>query len=401
VIRLTERLYYGDSYLREFGAEVRACEKAEAGYVVLLDQSAFYPTSGGQPFDVGTLGGARVIDVYADAEGEVWHVVDAPLAIGSAVRGEIDWARRFDHMQQHAGEHLLANAAYRLLNGHTIGLHLGAEVSTIDMTLPEGKTRASDDEIRALEDDVNGFIQMDVPIRCWFPEAEELKKLPLRKPPAVDEHIRIVRIGTHEFCACGGTHPSSAGQIGLLKIVDAHPSKGKLRVAFVCGRRAFELLREHYNLAKATAEMLSTSVGHLPNMVGSMMEQLKNVERALSEARKKLLISDIPTMRARCGRSASGYAVIAERIEGDAAAARELASALAEEGGTIALVGAANGDGCAYVACRSGDVAANAGAILSQAAKAFGGKGGGRPDFAQGGGPAEMLDRMREEALLI
>lgn len=397
---MTERLYYDDCYLRAFDAEVCACDKGEGGYAVRLDRTAFYPTSGGQPFDIGTLGGAHVRDVYIN-EGEVWHLVDVPLAVGARVHGEIDWARRFDHMQQHAGEHLLANAAYRLLNGHTIGLHLGTEVSTIDMTLPGGKTHITDKDVRALEDDVNNIIQQDVPIRCWFPDAEERKTLPLRKPPAVDKHIRIVQIGALEFCACGGTHPASAGQIGLVKIVDARPSRGKLRVAFVCGKRAYDLLRTHFDLAKETAEILSTSVCNLPNMVGSMAEQLKHAERACSEAQKKLLFAQIPAMRVRCGRSASGYAVIAERIEADAAAARDLASALVVENGTIALIGAACGDASSYVACRSGDVKANMGTIIAQAAKASGGKGGGRADYAQGGGPAEMLEQMQKAALTI
>jgi alanyl-tRNA synthetase len=397
---MTERLYYEDCYLRAFDAHVRACEQREAGYAVLLDRSAFYPTSGGQPFDTGTLGAARVTDVSVDDAGEVWHMVDAPFTAGESVHGEIDWARRFDHMQQHAGEHLLANAAQRILSGHTIGLHLGAEVSTIDMTLPGGKTHASDAEIRALEDDVNNFIQRDVPIRCWFPDPEELKALPLRKPPAVDEHIRIVQIGAHEFCACGGTHPASAGQIGLFKIVDARSSRGKLRIAFVCGKRAYDLLRTHYDLATAIASLLSTSVGNIPNMVFSILEQQKITERALSEAQKKLLFAEIPAMRARGADADGRYTVIAERIEGDASAARELAAALAAENGVIALIGAAAGEQYVYVAARAGDVKANMGAILSQAAKESGGKGGGRLDFAQGGGPAEMLDRMREQALL-
>lgn len=396
---MTERLYYEDCYLRAFDARVCACEKREVGYATLLDRTAFYPTSGGQPYDTGTLGAAQVAEVYVDDAGEVWHIIDTPLAVGEAVHGEIDWARRFDHMQQHAGEHLLANAAKRLLDGYTIGLHLGAEISTIDMTLPAGKTHASDEEIRALEDDVNGWIQKDVPIRCWFPEPDELKTLPLRKPPAVDEHIRIVQIGPHEFCACGGTHPASAGQIGLFKIVDARPSRGKLRIAFVCGKRAYELLRTHYDLATAVASTLSTSVENMPNMVCSILEQLKRAERALSEAQKKLLFAEIPAMRARGVRAASGYAVIAERIEGDAQAARELAAALAVENGTVALIGAAAGEQYVYVASRSGDVEVNMGALLSKAAKESGGKGGGRPDFAQGGGPAEMLDQMREAAL--
>ncbi len=397
---MTERLYYADCYLRAFDAHVAACEKREAGYAALLDRSAFYPTSGGQPYDTGTLGAARVTDVSVDGAGEVWHMIDTPLVVGETVHGEIDWTRRFDHMQQHAGEHLLANAAKRLLDGHTIGLHLGAEVSTIDMTLPAGKTHASDAEIRALEDDVNGFIQKDVPIRCWFPEPDELKTLPLRKPPAVDEHIRIVQIGPHEFCACGGTHPASAGQIGLFKIVDARPSRGKLRIAFVCGKRAYELLRTHSDLVTTSAGILSTSVENVPNMVGSILDQLKRTERALWEAQKKLLFAEIPGMRARGVPTASGYTVIAEKIEGDAAAARELATALTAEGGIIALIAAAAGEQYVYVASRSGDIEANVGAILSKAARESGGKGGGRPDFAQGGGPVEMLGRMREAALL-
>ncbi len=396
---MTQRLYYENCDLRAFDAQVCACEKTDAGFKVRLDQTAFYPTSGGQPFDTGTIGGAHVTDVFADEAGEVWHVVDLPLDVGAKVHGEIDWARRFDHMQQHAGEHLLANAAFRLLGGHTIGLHLGAEVSTIDMTLPEGKTHATDEEIRALEDDVNTWIQMDVPIRCWFPQPDELKALPLRKPPAVDEHIRIVQIGTHEYCACGGTHPARAGQIGLLKIVDARPSRGKLRIAFVCGERAYETLRTHYDLAKTSAGILSTSVENLPNMVGSMLEQLKEAQRGRAEAEKKVLLAEIPAMRARAIKSASGYAVIAERIDGDAAMAREIASALVEESGAIVLIGAPNGDASVYIACRSEDVEVNMGAILSQAAKETGGKGGGRPAFAQGGGPAQMLDVMREAAV--
>lgn len=398
---MTDRLYYEDPYLQTFDAEVRVCEKNEAGYAVKLDRSAFYPTSGGQPFDTGVLGGAQVTDVYADDSGAVWHVVDAPLGVGQKVHGRIDWARRFDHMQQHAGEHLLANAAHRLLGGHTIGLHLGAEISTIDMTLPEGRMHATGEELRALEDDVNGWIQKDVPIRSWFPEPEELKALPLRKPPAVDEGVRVIQIGPNEFCACGGTHPSTAGQIGLLKIVDARPSRGKLRLAFVCGMRAFNSLREHYDLAKETAALLSTSVWNLPNLVGSIAKQLKDTERQLAEAQKKWLLSEVPTMRARCAYSAGGHSVIAEFVEGDAGALRELATALSSESGTIALIGAANGESFLYVACRSADIQANMGALLSQAAKASGGKGGGRPDFAQGGGPSAMLDHMREAALLI
>ena len=225
---MTLRLYYENPYLKEFEGKVLECRRAGAEWEVRLDRSAFYPTSGGQPFDTGVLGESRVLDVFVDKSGEVWHRVDAELSEGETVTGKIDWERRFDHMQQHAGEHMLANAAWRLLGGHTIGLHLGKEEVSIDMDLPEGRTHITPEELHALEDDVNQRIQRDVPIRQWFPTEEELKALPLRKAPTVTEHVRVVQIGTEEYCACGGTHPSSAGQIGLVKILEARPSKGKL-----------------------------------------------------------------------------------------------------------------------------------------------------------------------------
>lgn len=236
-------------------------------------------------------------------------------------------------------------------------------------------------------------------IRCWFPDAEELKALPLRKPPAVNEHIRIVQIGELEFCACGGTHPASAGQVGLLKIVDARPSRGKLRLSFVCGKRAYALLRQYYEIASAVAGSLSTSVYDLQNLVCSMADQLKNAEKQLAEAKMRVLISEIPAMLSRARRSESGILVVAETVEADGAVARELSSKLAENGGVIAIIAAQSGDGYVYAACRSANVEAHMGALLSSAAKACGGKGGGRPDFAQGGGPKEMLARMAEEAL--
>ena len=134
---MTERLYYDDAYLTSFDARVTDCVPDEDTYLVRLDRSAFYPTSGGQPYDTGTLGGANILDVFVQ-NGDVFHRTDAPLNVGSEVHGEIDWPRRFDHMQQHCGEHMLANAVWRQLGGHVIGLHLGAEVSSIDADLPGG-----------------------------------------------------------------------------------------------------------------------------------------------------------------------------------------------------------------------------------------------------------------------
>lgn len=397
---MTHRLYYDDTYLTEFDAQVLECREIDGGYETLLDCSAFYPTSGGQPYDTGKLGGARVTDVYADDYGEVWHVVDAPLKRGERVHGVIDWARRFDHMQQHAGEHMLANAAYRLLGGGTIGLHLGSEISTIDMTLPEGRTHIAADELRALEDDVNARIQRDVPIRQWFPEIAELAGLPLRKPPTVNEHVRVVQIGDVEFCACGGTHPSSAGQIGLVKIVGAHPSRGKLRLAFVCGQRAYELLRRDYELLHETGDMLSASVEDVPALVRGLSEDVKRLARELSQARRDVLIADAERMYVEADINSAGVRVIAQIVSADVNAARELATHLIEMGRAVAVIGADTGANIAYVVCRSADVDCGCGAVLSAAAKKSGGKGGGRPDFAQGGGPEAMLEAIKKECIV-
>ena len=180
---MTDRLYYDDAYLTGFDGVAEQCIERDGAYHVRLDRSAFYPTSGGQPFDTGTINGIPVTDVYVDEGGEVWHVTAEPIPAGTAVHGAIDWPRRFDHMQQHAGDHMIASALWRLLGGVTIGLHISSDVSTIDVAMPEGVTRISPEDIRRVEDDVNARVQRDVPVRCWFPEPEELKALPLRKPP--------------------------------------------------------------------------------------------------------------------------------------------------------------------------------------------------------------------------
>ena len=294
---------------------------------------------------------------------------------------------------------MLANAVYRLMGGTTIGLHLGADISTIDVELPGSATNTDAEMLRMLEDDVNEKIQRDVAIRQWFPDSDELARLPLRKKPTVSEHIRVVQIGELEFCACGGTHPSTAGQIGLVKIVDARPSRGKLRLGFVCGKRAFELLRRDYDALHQAAVSLSAATDDVPNIVLQLQEQLREARYQAGELNKKLLIAGADSMIGNAQISASGVKVVCGMVEGDMAAIRELANYIVGADGRIALIGAKSGERYIYVAARSKDVNAGMGKILSAAAKDAGGKGGGRPDFAQGGGPSEMLSSMLAESL--
>jgi len=395
---MTHRLYYDNTYLKSFEAIVQECVKKDNNkYLIRLNRSAFYPTSGGQPYDTGMIGNASVSDVFADDFGEVWHETDIALEPGALVDCEIDWCRRFDHMQQHAGEHMLANAAYRILGGSTIGLHLGSDVSSIDMTLPEGRTHITKDELMKLEDDVNSRIQRDVVIKQWFPDNAELAALPMRKTSTVTENVRVVQIGELEFCPCGGTHPSSAGQIGLFKIVDARPSRGKLRISFVCGTRAFNLLRDNYDILHTVADSLSTAVENVPSIVKSMDDEIKRITRELSNVRKELLLAGANTILEAAAINSAGVRVASAIVEGDVNSARELALYLSGNSRTIAVIGVKTTSAYSYIVSRSADTDCACGDALSAAAKRSGGKGGGKPDFAQGGGPIEMLEQICSE----
>lgn len=391
---MTERLYYDDAYLTEFDAAVECCREGESGWLVRLDRSAFYPTSGGQPYDTGTLNGARVTDVQV-LDGDVWHTVDRPLNEGERVHGTIDWPRRFDHMQQHAADHMIAGTIWRMFGGVTIGLHESDEVSTIDVSMPDGRTHLTPDEIAHVESHVNDQIQRDVPIRCWFPSAEELETLPLRKRPTVSEHIRVVAIGDEEMVACGGTHPSTAGQLGLVKIVSVAPARGKMRVGFIAGGRALRDYAVCYRSAHAAAELFSTRVENLEFSVRTLQDRLREAESELSALREESLmrsleaeLSDAPVV---CGGK-----IIARFVNADAQIMRACASALIKNSGVIALLGVLNGERATYVFARSADVDCDMGALLRAAAVSLGGKGGGKPDYAQGGGPKAMLDRAKE-----
>jgi len=388
---MTERLYYDNAYLTEFDAQVLACNPNGENFDVLLDRSAFYPTSGGQPFDTGVLGGTNVIDVNVTG-GEVWHTVTAPLSVGETVHGRIDWARRFDHMQQHAGDHMIAGALHRLMGGVTIGLHVSDEISTIDVAMPEGATRISDEDIRRIELDVNDHIQRNVPIRCWFPPEDELETLPLRKKPTVSEHVRIVAIGDDEMVACGGTHPASAGQIGLVKIVSVAPARGKMRVAFLAGQRALNDYFKCHQAVHAAAELFSTGVENLTTSIAAMQERLRAAEFELVKFRKDQLLSQAQSFIDEAEILPSGAKLVARFVDADAMLLREAASKLIEQPSVIALMGAKSGDQAIYVFGRSSDVDVNMGTLLRDSARPLGGKGGGKPDFAQGGGCVEILD---------
>lgn len=392
---MTHRLYYDNAYLTEFDACVQACERNGNYYDVLLEQSAFYPTSGGQPFDTGYLNDGRVVDVNVK-EGQVWHTVTKAFSLGESVHGKIDWNRRFDHMQQHAGDHMIAGTLHRMLGGVTIGLHISDDVSTIDVAMPDGKMRITDEEVRAIEQSVNEEIQRNVPIRCWFPTENELKELPLRKKPTVNENIRIVAIGEHEMVACGGTHPLFAGEIGLVKILSVAPARGKMRVSFLAGQRALKDYFDCYKIAHSAAEAISANVNHLCAGIMHLQEKLRALETEVTVLKKNDLKNQILQLTEKAEILPNGIKLISGFVDTETQMLREVTSHLIENTGVIALLGTLNGENASYVFGCSDDVKIDMGKLLCSVARPLGGKGGGKPGFAQGGGSKEILEAARK-----
>ena len=389
---MTDRLYYDDAYLWSFEAAVALCVPAKkpGEWFAALDRSAFYPTSGGQPFDTGRIlfpgGEAKVLNVEVDKAGVVWHTLDREIPAGTAVRGEIDGARRTDHMEQHGGEHMLAGAVWEKLGGTTIGLHLGEAESTIDVELPEGRTHLTGEEICLLEDTVNNRIRLDAPIRCWFPSEEELASLPLRKKPTVTEHVRIVAMGDFEMVACGGTHPSSTGRIGLLKITGVIPAKGKARISFVCGGRALRLFRTYMHAADKAGAALSCPVEKLSRAASELNSRVAEAER---KARKFETAEILDLIRAAESREDLRGAALAALTmeEKDAKAVSAAVSAYIAEPGKVLLLGA----GERLTFARSADVKIDMGELIRRV-----GRGGGRPDLASGAGIPECVGVARK-----
>jgi len=379
----TDRLYYDDAYLTAFDA--RVTDAREGGWIA-LDRSAFYPTSGGQPHDTGTLtwaeGEARVLDVQAE-DGVVWHRTEGQTPLGAKVRGRIDWARRLDHMQQHAGDHLLAGAAWQLWGGVTIGLHLGREESTIDIKLPNGRTRLTDEETERLETLVNERVQRDDPIRCWFPSAQELKSLPLRKQPTVENRVRVVAMGDYEMVPCGGTHPRSTGQVGPVKILSTAPARGNMRLCFAAGMRAVRYFQEAARCAQRVAAALSAPMGDAPDALMRERAEQREKSRGLED---RLLLSALEVLRAgRRGRLYAGHLTFA-----DPGLMVRAASALIEDADAAALLSCPGKNGRALVFARGSAVDADMAALLRES----GGWGGGKPDMAQGSAPdGSVLER--------
>jgi alanyl-tRNA synthetase len=380
---VTTRLYYTDAAVRSFDGVVQACEAADGRFLVRLDRTAFYPSSGGQPFDTGRLDDVPVVDVIDDINGDVVHVTMAPLAPGTRVHGAIDWARRFDHMQQHSGQHVISAVFDGRFGVATVSFHLGADVSTIDL----GRA-VTDREVAEVEIETNRIIGEDRPVEVRFVSAEAARGLPLRKQPEREGEIRLVEIQDCDLSACGGTHVRATGGIGGLVVTGAERFKGGTRLGFACGGRAVASHGRLRDVVAAAGRALSAGPADIAGRIEQIQHEARERERAMAAMR-----GDVAALRARAWRDAAETigtrrVVIRVDVEQDAAASKTLAQAVVADGGLVAVI-IGGGVPAPVVAARSADVAWDAGAFVRAMTAALGGRGGGRPELAQAGIPVD------------
>ena len=380
---MTGRLYYRDSYLTQFRA--RVVDSGPDRQRVYLDQTAFYPSSGGQPFDTGKLGGIDVLDVV-DEDGRVAHVLRAPLA-ETEVEGLIDWHRRFDHMQQHTGQHLLSAVLIDLFDAHTVSFHLGADTATIDVA------RALDSaQIREAERRANEIVFENRPVLVSYQHSSE--DLGLRKPTEREGEIRIVSIQDLDRSACGGTHVRSTGEIGPILIRKLDRIRGNLRIEFVCGLRAVERARADFEALSAIARSFSSSVDDAASLVEGQREKFQELERAHRRLTAELAQSRGRELYANTAPGADGVRRAERRV---AALSDELrAEAQSFAAGSQAVFLGIGEDPPAVLLAASADSGVHAGNLLKAALSQAGGRGGGSATMAQGSVPSkEQLDEVK------
>ena len=386
---MTERLYYTEPYRTSFSATVTSCEPQGNRFAVALDRTAFYPTSGGQPFDVGTLNEARVHDVIDREDGGVAHITDRPLDAGTAVQGAIDWPRRFDHMQQHTGQHILSAAFDRLFEVRTESFHLGAAASSIDLA-----REVSAGEVAAAEDEANRVVWEDRPVHIRVASAEEARALPLRKESLRTGPLRLIDVEDFDLSACGGTHVARTGGVGVIAIAGWERFRGGSRVEFLCGKRAVTRFREWRDALAATARHLSVPPPELAASVEKLQLEAKLLQKTLRAQQEQLAAHEAHDLVARAGR-AGQRRVLVEALDGwDAGGLKSLAIAAcaAEPTLAVALFNRVLPPVAVIAAGPASGV--DAAAVLKSLIAQHGGKGGGRRELAQGGGfsaPGEAL----------
>ena len=396
---MTLRLYYTEPWRRQFEATVTAVEPSARGTTVRLDRTAFYPTSGGQPFDTGTLDTVPVIEVVDEEDDGVAHVLEvAPsasgLAVGRRVTGVIDWRRRLDHMQQHTGQHMLSAAFEHLHHVRTESFHLGADVATIDMA-----REVTALEIETAQAEANRVVWDDRGVSIRFVTEQEAERLPLRKEPVKTGRLRLIEIEGFDLSACGGTHVSRTGAVGIIAVRSWERFRGGTRVAFVCGGRALAAFQALRDAVDRAAGPLSVHPLELPAAIERLQGERKELQRAVRQMGERLAGFEAEAL-ALSASEHEGVSVVVEAVDGyDANALKTMAIAFVRRPARLAVLFSTSHPSQVIVA-RSADLERiNCADVVRGLCLQFGGKGGGRPELAQGGGldapPPELVAAAR------
>ena len=390
---VTERLYYSDYHLIEFEARVVDVTERVSGWTaVVLNRTAFYPTGGGQPSDTGTLNGSRVVECIDDGDNGVLHVVQGAAPVRDAVvRGRVDWARRLDHIQQHTGQHILSQAFIKLFNAPTKSFRVMDASCEIDVELNNPTTEIIE---RAVEL-ANNVIWEDRAITILNVTSEQAAELSLRKEPAREGELRLIEIEGFDLTPCGGTHAYRTGEIGMIAVRSWERAKGLTRIEFVAGVRALADYRKANKSAREMAALFSTGRDDAPQLAAHMVEENKELHR-----RVRVLEEVAAGVEAEKLLAEAEAGIVVQVFDGrDAESLKKLAHALMTKPGTVALLGSRDKDTARLVFARSSDAPGDMSLLMREACTMLDGRGGGKPEMAQGGG--KRVEQVEETLRLI
>jgi len=377
---VTERLYYSNSYELDFDATVTAVENLEGRVIAILDRTLFYPTSGGQPYDTGVLADLNVLDIAEREDGTVGHVIQGNILVGQPVHGRINWSRRFDHMQQHTGQHLLSAAFDRLHKARTVSFHLGEFSSTIDLAC-----NLESEAIADAETEANRIVWEDRVVRILSVDASDAAKLPLRKESFRSGVVRLIEIEDFDLSACGGTHVTRTGGVGVIAVKSCERFKGGIRVEFVCGGRVLDIVRVAQDTLTRSVRLLSVLPKELPEAIGRLQENHRSLKKYVSALEKKLALKEASTLMSHSTKFGQTMCVV-DAVEGyDAPGLKELATAITINSGYVVVLSSITSP-IDLVVARSDDITLDASSLLRRLLSRFGGRGGGRSRLSQAGG---------------
>ncbi len=379
---MTMHLYYENSYLKEFEASVLEQHRRGDHHAVVLDKTAFYPTSGGQPHDTGELGKAHVIAVEEEPFGAIIHIVDSPVGLGP-VKGRIDWDRRFDHMQQHTGQHILSQAFVQVAQAATLSFHLGQEICSIDIDL----SNPDDGAMAAAETLASRIVFENRPVGVLLTTRDELGSLGVRKESQREGDIRVIDVEGFDRSPCGGTHVCRTGEIGLIAILGWERYKGGTRVEFACGGRALKTLRTDHDTLKVLGRIFSSHPHELPRLAEKSLGERAAALRENSRLQKEILGFEAGDL-VRNASKRHNLIIVRKSYAGRGIDdLKFLAQKIVAYPSAVAILGSVHDTGV-VVAARNPDSPGDCGSAVKEACAKLGGRGGGKPELAQAGGIA-------------